>query len=82
VSWPVATVVIVVTLCLWGLIATWINVPRFEKRVGDLTIKLRGEEARVAIQHYCSAMVLGVERALDGVDSTSVDRASNSSAKR
>lgn len=65
INWPEAVVICVVILLVYGVIDTRLKRPYFEKRVGSMVIKMRGEEARVAMEHYNSMTVVGFGEALD-----------------
>lgn len=64
-GWPLATVVCVTIFCLYGIVDTWLKRPYFEKRVGNLVVRMRGEEARAAMNHFNSMTVMGFQDALD-----------------
>lgn len=65
ISWPVAVVICVIVFCVYGVLDTWLKQPRFEKRVGNLRVVMRGEEAKVAMQHFNSMTALGFGEAFD-----------------
>lgn len=65
ITWPVAVVICFSILFLYGVVDTWLKCPYFEKRVGSLVIKMRGPEARVAMEHYNSMTVVGFGDAID-----------------
>ncbi len=65
INWPVSVVICISILAVYALIDTWLKRPYFEKRVGSLVIKMRGEEARVAMEHYNSMTVMGFGDAID-----------------
>ena len=65
ISWPEAVVICVVLLVGYGTIDTLLKRPYFEKRVGNMSIKMRGKEASVAMAHYNSMAVMGFVAALD-----------------
>lgn len=51
-NWPTAVVVVAIALFIYGLVDTWLKQPMLHKRVGNLEITLRGEEAREAIRQF------------------------------
>ncbi len=65
INWPEAVVIIVVLLVGYGAIDTWLKRPYFEKRVGSMVIKMRGEEARTAMAHHNSLTVMGFHDAIE-----------------
>ncbi len=65
ITWPVAVVICMATLAAYGLLDTWLKRPYFEKRVGSMVIKMRGEEARVAMEHHNSMTVMGFGETID-----------------
>ncbi len=65
INWPEAVVICFVILLVYGLADTWLKRPYFEKRVGSMAIKMRGPEARVAMEHFNSMTVMGFGDTLD-----------------
>lgn len=59
IGWPEAVVICFVIMLVYGLTDTLLKRQYFEKRVGNMSIKMRGEEARVAMEHHNSMTVVG-----------------------
>ncbi len=74
ITWPVAVVICFSILAVYALIDTWLKRPYFEKRAGSLVIRMRGEEARVAMEHFNSLTVMGFEDAMDDEGPAASDR--------
>lgn len=65
IGWPEAIVICVLVLCGFGVMDTYLKRPYFEKRIGNMVIRMRGKEARDAMAHYNSLTVMGFGDALD-----------------
>lgn len=73
INWPEAVVICVVILLVYGVVDTWLKRPYFEKRVGNMSIKMRGPEARAAMTHYNSMTVMGFGEAVDEASGSELD---------
>lgn len=44
-TWPWAVFGCVVVFCVWALVDTWLKQPYLRRKVGDLEVTARGEQA-------------------------------------
>lgn len=64
-TWPLAIVIVVVVFCSYAILDTWLKLPYLKRRVGDLEIVVRGEEARRLINDLADNAELEREGATD-----------------
>lgn len=53
ITWPVAVIVCCALLFGYALLDTWLKQPLYHRRVGNVRVTMRGEEARAAIRRFC-----------------------------